>query len=153
MNEHTSMTASEWTNWGPQFVHSPAVVVILFPEEYTKHMHNIMTIISQNVFLWWLPEKLRDSSSWQPMSLTCVHSSRHSFWMQFSNSEFSCVFDTQSHKKIQYYFHLPYCCWCKLSLLFLNVYLPSHCKADNSGKTLCMKSNCYNWHYVVCGLA
>ena len=31
-------------------------VVILFPEEYTKHMHNIITVISQNVFLWWLPE-------------------------------------------------------------------------------------------------
>ena len=40
------------------------VVVILFPEEYTKHMHNIITIIPQNVFLWRLPEKLRDSSSW-----------------------------------------------------------------------------------------
>ena len=24
-------------------------VVILFPEEYTKHMHNIITVISQNV--------------------------------------------------------------------------------------------------------
>ena len=49
------------------------VVVIWFPEEYTKHMHNIITIISQNVFLWRLPEKLRDSSSWQPhLNITIV---------------------------------------------------------------------------------
>ena len=27
------------------------VVVILFPEEYTKHMHNIITVISQNVLI------------------------------------------------------------------------------------------------------
>ena len=53
---------------------SLVVVVILFPEEYTKHMHNIITVISQNVFLWRLPEKLRDSSSWQPLQslLWCI---------------------------------------------------------------------------------
>ena len=48
------------------------VVVILFPEEYTKHMHNIITVISQNVFLWRLREKLRDSSSWQPHLPSCM---------------------------------------------------------------------------------
>ena len=42
------------------------VVVILSPEEYIKHMHNIITVISQNIFFWWLPEKLRGSSSRQP---------------------------------------------------------------------------------------
>ena len=45
-------------------------VVILFPEGYTKHMHNILTVISQNVFLWWVPGNLRGSSSWHPILVT-----------------------------------------------------------------------------------
>ena len=63
---------------------------IFFPEEYTKHMHNIITVISQNVFLWRLPEKLRDSSSWQPIMIE-LWIKLHFYFGAWKMSENNCL--------------------------------------------------------------